>query len=147
MRIKSPFITNSSSTAYIVLVPNNYKLQEERMEEVFEEVSQNYSDHKKPDFTEYETCIELLKEGENIYCDDNGYGGGITRITWDVLLFLCCYDKLVLNYLDTSSDMANIMIGVTQEKVEEILLNYVDLQKIFKTCNERGAKNAKEIEK
>jgi len=149
--MKSDFITNSSSTAYIVLIPNDYRLSAEAFYQTYNSKKEHYDEAIDATMEECEAIIELLKEGENVYANGDFHHndsllGGVSNFIWEIILDIFCDDNLLLNSLDTSSDTPNIIIGVTQEKTQEILLNHINLQKILKTCNERGTKSANETQ-
>ena len=145
MRIKNDFITNSSSTAFIVLVPNNYELSEDDFDHSYD-LTKIHHEESELSLEECKEIIETLKKGENIYANGDG-DGGVSHLIWQVILDILDNNGFLLNTLDTPSENPDIIIGVDQEDIDEILLGYIDVQKIIKTCNSKGVENDKSVTK
>lgn len=143
MKIKSDFITNSSSTAYIVLVPNTYQLTKEGFERACKEVKASDCNFIIPDLDLCEEYFETLKEGLELFVGD--YDDSINQTMWDVITNICEAEKFILG--DLNIDCENTIKGIDQDRIEDIIFNHIDLQKIIETCNKKGVENDKNVTK
>lgn len=116
MKIKLDFITNSSSTAYVVMIPKNFDVAK-----AFSEISDKYSYYEeeleeqfndsKPAFLEsIVSNIETLKNGSDLWGDETkGFG-----TTMEML------ELFVVASVDISGDTGGILTGVNMKRIEEI---------------------------
>ena len=139
MKIKYDFVTNSSSVAYVVMVPNNFYLNEN---EIREEYKENELYEKNPPtvedvIKELSECIEILKEGDNIW----HYGqDGVNQTVFYMLGNLCQNHDFSIASIDISSEGNNIIQGVKEEVIENVITSNIDIMSIFKLI-QRGNEN------
>jgi len=133
MKIKSDFVTNSSSTAYVVFVPNAFKLNPVEAEEQY--TAESYGDPDNIPYSpeillEMEECIESLKTGGELWF----YGDeGTPQNVYYAVLNLCESHKLIMNSMEVGSEGGNTIMAITEERVKEVLFNHIDMDKMFKT--------------
>ena len=132
MKIKSDFVTNSSSTAYVVFIPNRFKANEHEIKKFYED--ELYID-EDPKFSpliiaEANEVIEKLKEGESIwtYSDE-----GLSSPIYYTILNICQKYKMVVSSSEMGGEGNNTIFGVREEKVHEIMFNNIDMDEFFKT--------------
>ena len=139
MKIKYDFITNSSSVAYVVMVPNNFYINEN---EIREEYKENELSEENPPtvedvIKELSECIEILKEGDNIW----HYGqDGVNQTVFYMLGNLCQNHDFSITSIDISSEGNNIIQGVKEEVIENVITSNIDIMSIFKLI-QRGNEN------
>jgi hypothetical protein len=128
MKIKLDFITNSSSTAFVVLIPNKFYADEN-------EIQKFYDRHPYDELTDEQLLkelpeyIETLKEGDNIWY----YGGdGANQTLWSLVIDICDKHKFTLASLDMNGEGNNIIQGIKEEQIEELLINNIDIISMFK---------------
>lgn len=141
MKIKTDFVTNSSSTCYVVFVPANYKLDDNALKAAIEQNMEWWDEEEEdPELTsddyvemlrdEVIECLQELKEGNDIYKDN--YGDGVDYKTYSTV------DQLVgdlgfgLTSVDTSGDGLDQIVGVQEEKVIKILGDNINISEFFK---------------
>jgi len=118
MKIKSDFITNSSSTAYIVAIPNDFEPDQEDILEYFKE--HNITGYASEDWPEtriledFSECLELLKSGDNIW--NFGDEGADNRIFY-TMSDICNDRGFVLSILELNSTDGNRIQGITEEDI------------------------------
>ncbi len=139
MKIKCDFITNSSSVAYIVMIPNNFYANDDEIKKRFEE-RKLYDDcppKLEEVIEELSECIETLKEGENIWC----YGhDGVNQTVFHTICDICYNNDFSIASIDISSEGNNIIQGVKEEVIENMIISNIDIMSIFKLI-QRGNKN------
>jgi len=138
MKVKTDFVTNSSSTAYIVFIPNQYYPHKSEILGAYNTISDNISetplcvqDELDKLVDEVEMMFEELKEtNEGIYPYD-GYGD-VTWEAWSTCLHICENHDFVLEYVDIPSDNGNVIKGIPEERIWKVLSNSIDLTGILK---------------
>lgn len=151
MKIKSDFVTNSSSTCYVVFVPNRFTPTDEDIKEAIEEEKTYWDeDEYQPLLEEFAAtkievieCLELLKEGENIYRND--YGDGVDHKIYGIVQIIVSSNGFDITSVDMSSDGFDTIIGIPEEKVTKILTKNFDVTGLVTLI--KGEKNVTNVEK
>lgn len=142
MQIKADFITNSSSTAYIVFVPNSYVLDEANLKTAIDMTNEITDtdfilteEHTKTIIPE---IIETLKFGETFDTED--------FMLFSVCLQLFTIENFVVGGVDIAGDYFTCMCGIDQENILDVLKDHVDLDNLIKTLI-KGANDERENKK
>jgi hypothetical protein len=110
LKLKGDFITNSSSTSYVVFIPEGFKVKS------FDELDMPYDSFDEEDDDEIlkkvNDGIEAVKNGDHI-CESEDYG--VNR----QLSHICRENNFVLTDVEGSSDYG-VVAGVTKRKIDEI---------------------------
>jgi len=137
MKIKMDFVTNSSSVCYVVFVPQSFKVTDKMIEDGIEEAKYWWEfeeDEKMPTVEtlkkEIEECIDLLKEGDNVY--NSSYGDGINYKSYGVLQDILDRNNLSLNSVEVAGDGETIILGINEEQISKVLLYNTDLTDFIK---------------
>lgn len=141
MKIKTDFVTNSSSTAYVIFIPNNYYPSEVEIQKAYERYKKDFCDDEvelseERLYKELPECLEQLKEGETLSSD---YDYSL----YYLVLQICGDAGLVLASMDMNGDGNNFLQGITEESIEKIFINHMDVLSIFKLI-QNGGKNVTE---
>lgn len=131
MKIKCDFITNSSSVAYVVMIPNNFYINENEIKEKYEssELYEASPPKLEKAIKEIRECIGILKEGENLW----HYGvDGVNQTVFYMVTDICNNHDFVISSIDISSEGNNIIQGVKEEVIENMVINNIDIMSIFK---------------
>ena len=132
MKIKTDFVTNSSSTAYVVLVPNAFYADDNELEKEYQQVIEEHevlSDELI--YKEIPECIELLKEGESLTYEYN-------NSIFYTVLGICENRGFLLASMTTSGENDTFIQGIKEEQIEKIYIGNIDLMSIFKLIRKGG---------
>ncbi len=131
MKIKTDFVTNSSSTAFVVMIPNKFYTSEDEMKNLYDnECSSDEEIEYDKLFKETPECIESLKEGRNLWY----YGmDGLHPTIYNIILEMCSNHNFILSTLDIDNEGNNIIQGVKEEYIESLLINNMDILSMFKS--------------
>ena len=133
MKIKSDLVTNSSSTAYVVFIPENFEITDEEIKNV---IIESYEEDFDPnDFESVKKSLlnELkdLKNGHDVFYDEwDKYNmfEPLSRIFED--------KNLVIAVIDVPSESGSI-VGVTSSKISEILLDNIETKNLLNIKKEK----------
>ena len=130
MKIKSDFVTNSSSTCYIVLIPPSFEVDKEKLKNLYDKFTY-YNDRDSISFDdmlkEFDETIQILKKGERIYLDD--FGNELHVVTFNSLEEYL--KDFYVNEIKLSTGGETSITGISMDKVFEIILNSSDIRKLM----------------
>ena len=124
MKIKSDFITNSSSTAYIVAIPNDFEPDQEVILKYFE--THNIGSYGSEEWSQtriledFSECLDILKKGDNIW--NYGDEGADPRIFYTVA-DICEENDFTLSIMDLSNEGNTRIEGIPEEVVSKWFMN------------------------
>jgi len=128
MKIKVDFVTNSSSTAYVVLVPTNFILKREEAEKYWGTETDNKKSMTDEQFSDVVDTLEELRDGRSIW----QYGGeGTPTDIYYVVLEACNRNGFIVSDSEMGGEGNNTTFGVKQEQVTEILSEHIDVNKLL----------------
>lgn len=138
MKIKFSFITNSSSSVYIVFIPNDFSpgryyianLLEKELNEFPDEDTKHLLEKDKDEIIEYiADDIEDIKEGEQ-FCYNEYTAPEVSE--WRVILKICEDNNFILATVELPMNESDAIIGLTQENIIKTLTSHIDLDKFMK---------------
>jgi len=130
MKIKSDFVTNSSSTGYIVAIPNDFYADQEDVLKKFEYHNDGTRGmeewHETKILGEVEECIELLKEGDNLW---NWADEATDNRVFYTIIDICEEQDFTLCIFAMSNEGNTRIQGLTEEDMNKWFMN-TQLQKL-----------------
>lgn len=128
MKTKDDFVTNSSSTAYVVLIPENFHINAGDIKISWDCVDEEEQLPVEQIHKEVLDLIDVLKIGEDVWC----YGYEYTHPEiYDTIIELCRENNFILTVKDLNGEGNNMIQGIPEKKVTDIILNSTDLNKTF----------------
>jgi len=145
MKIKTDFVTNSSSTGFIVSIPKDFVTDIKKIIEHFEYYNHEidmYEDTLTSEsriLSEFNTCLDLLKDGDNLwYYGDEGTDWRI----YNAMTEICDENGFLMAVMDISSEGNNIIKGIKEEDVNKWFMN-TQLHKLKIEVDDEQNKNCK----
>jgi|WetSurSiteA1Bulk_404760.scaffolds.fasta_scaffold00030_21 hypothetical protein len=127
MIIQLDFITNSSSTSYVAIIPKNFIVIEKDVESIIENEfgGQEYYDEGntlEETFNNIRTAVERLKEEEELWAEDCGFENH--QIVHELL------DRYGLIMADFESGPdSGLIIPITQKTTDKAIKTYEKMTK------------------
>ena len=121
MHVQTDFVTNSSSTAYIVFVPDSFYATDKHINKAKQKYKLNY-DAPSKDLKEVALIVEMIKNGDqfDIYSDEN---------LWILCFEIFSNEGFIVDGIECNSGNT-IMKGVKQENIISTITEYVDWSNI-----------------
>lgn len=132
MKIKFSFITNSSSSAYIVFIPDHFKVSYGEVIDAytksfnwFDELDELMENDEGKDklVEEVQECFEGLKGGESF----SYYDG---RTVFYTAIKICEENEFVVAWIDLPSD-CEIIEGIKENVIFNVLTKHIDIDKFL----------------
>lgn len=119
MKIKQDFVTNSSSTSYVVYIPENFDIDDwiRKKSELFE-----FHDEESPNQSIVKKIVEKLKHGEQVWQDDVDRSFNSYNFVYDLFQEL----GMILKDTDTSSESGR-MINIGTCKIKQ-QMNKIEIE-------------------
>ena len=135
MKIKTDFVTNSSSTAYVVFIPNRFQPSDVEIETYYNESCYDGNDDEKfgPKIhKEILEAFELLKKGEYLW-NYGGDEGSTPNAIYYCILEISQKHGMEVASSEMGSEGNNTILGIKEEKIQDIMFSHIDMNEFFNT--------------
>lgn len=136
MKFKFDFVTNSSSTCFVVFIPNSFTVTNEMIQAGIDDAGYWWELEEDEEFptvetirNEIEICIGLLKDGDNIY---QSYNGGVDFKVYGVVDSILSTHSMYINSIELSSSGDNTILGIKEAGIIELFINHIDITNFIK---------------
>jgi len=128
MKIRRDFVTNSSSTGYIVAIPNDFYIDQEDALTKFKYHDSHRDEewHETQILSEVEECIETLKEGDNLW---NWSDEATDHRVFYTIADICEEQGFTLCVFEMSNEGNTRIQGLSEEDMNKWFMN-TQLQKL-----------------
>ena len=144
MKIKTDFVTNSSSTGFIVSIPKDFIPDKKRIIAHFDYYDretggeeEKFSENKI--VVEFNLCLDLLKDGDNLWF--YGEDGTDWRI-YNAMTEICDENGFMMAVMDLNSEGNNRIQGIKEEDINKWFMN-TQLQKLKIEVDDEQNQNCK----
>ena len=144
MKIKTDFVTNSSSTGFIVVIPRDFIPDKKRIIAHFDYYDretggeeEKFSENKI--VVEFNLCLDLLKDGDNLWF--YGEDGTDWRI-FNAMTEICDENGFLIVVMDINSEGNNRIQGIKEEDINKWFMN-TQLQKLKIEVDDEQNQNCK----
>lgn len=129
MIIKNDFVTNSSSTIWIVYIPSNYSID---IDAFMEQLLEDYEEIELTDLmveNELSESLDLLKSGESVW---SYHVDGLHFAIYDTLITFLSDHGHTIKAFDVSSEGSNMIVGLSSDEAKAAFLKSIDIDETFK---------------
>jgi hypothetical protein len=128
VKLKSDFVTNSSSTAFVVLIPTTFHIDAGDIKILWDSVDPEEDLSVEQIHKETLEIIEKLKDGGDIWY----YGlDGVHPQIYHTVLQICEDNKFIVLGKDLNGEGNNMIAGIKEETVNNIIINSININKTF----------------
>ena len=129
VKVKTDFITNSSSTAYIVFIPKNFTITDSDIEDAFIKAHGHWQEEHAPNLVDnVKGAIEDVKRGSVCHQYDEMY-------EFYTLLQICRENDFILQDFDLPSD-CGFITGISSQMMTNCLAKEADISELI-VCMEK----------